>query len=169
MSTLAFTTHGFAGALAASDRRFQMSQLRIQRENQQRQIDQINQVVNRELEEQRKMVELQNTVIESLDEATRLQTEAMDAIEAAQNTDRDETKKLLEDIRSRLDEIANRVEVGFKELETWRASILTAHGNIQVHDFLQGFIAPSENGRFWQIRVDDSGVVYTTNLDPENV
>lgn len=79
MSRFGFTnTRAIGGALSASDRRFKMSQLEIQRRQSESEIKGMKDLTEWAVEEQKRLADLQLETTKSLEDAIRLQTEAQE-------------------------------------------------------------------------------------------
>lgn len=136
MSTFQFPLAARLGGIGqSSSRKFQLRLLEHQRQEANRQIAAITDMMEAELEEQKKLVELQQIGMDGLAEAIRLNTEAVEAADefahaqADQATDRlAALDEALNDRSKRVSELETKVELLIKWLQ--QQATETAGGKI---------------------------------------
>lgn len=163
----------FTGALTASDRRFQLSQLDIQRRQSEAAIADLNATIERGLAEQQKIVELQGEYLSALEQAVRIQTEAQeDFQEFSKEETKTQTDKLeklnksvesfdsnfksqVEEIKRRLDNVLGVGPVGTAGGPVGRVS--------RFGSYVTGQVWSTGDVKLWHRHdfPDDSGVIRT--------
>jgi len=165
-----FGAGGLQAGIAASDRRFQLSILDEVRQQQQRQLEGLSDVLAQSDANQQKMVELQNDVTNALAEAVRIQTDAVNAIENAQNSDRDESNTRLASIEQLMTVLRDQTGVAIDELDRRLSSILSPNGNLVIREAAGGLVCfNSDQNKWLRIRPLEALTVEVTLMNPENI
>ncbi len=155
---------------SASDRRFQLSLLEQTRQIQQRQLEGLSDVLAQSDENQRRISEIQNSVTEALAEAVRIQTDAVNAIEAAQNTDRDEANRRLESVETLLSIVRDQIGLKVEELDRRMNDLVSPNGNLVVREAGRGVVFLNESDSRWlRLRALEDLTAEVTLMNPENI